>query len=237
METKFTSSNNLPNKQSISHSDAEQLGVLMLNEPLVLTKLNQWPLRGALLAVAGNRLAYQGASGEKRLEDIVIEATGLNAEVRVEKTMTIQNKSPEELYQFWRNFENLPMFMKNLKSVAVINERRSHWIAEAPLGSQVTWDAEIITDQVNQFIAWTSVEGADVDNSGFVRFKPAPSGRGTEVKVVIAYKPPGGALTAALAKVFGEEPEQQVSEDLADIATNYLIRRTYHESSLLARNS
>jgi uncharacterized membrane protein len=214
METKFTDSNNSLNNQPVSPSDAERLGSLIMGGALVLTGLSQRSLRGALFAMAGGGLAYHGALGEKKLEDIVIEAAGLNQEVRVEKTMTIQNRSPEELYQFWRNFENLPMFMKHLKSVIVINERRSRWIAEAPFGNKVTWDAEIITDQVNQLIAWTSVEGADLDNSGFVRFTPAPAGRGTEVKVVVAYKAPGGALTVALAKIFGEEPEQQVSEDL-----------------------
>jgi uncharacterized membrane protein len=214
METKFTDSNNSLSNQPVSPSDAERLGSLIMSGALILPGLSQLPLRGALLAMTSGGLAYHGASGEKRLEDIVIGATGLNQEVRVEKTVTIQNRSAEELYQFWRNFENLPIFMKNLKSVTVIDERRSRWIAEAPFGNKVTWDAEIITDQANQLIAWTSIEGADLDNSGFVRFTPAPAGRGTEVKVVVAYKAPGGALTIALTKIFGEEPEQQVSENL-----------------------
>jgi uncharacterized membrane protein len=214
METKFTDSNDSLSNKPISPSDAERLGSLIMGGALVLTGLSQRSLRSALLAMAGGGLAYNGALGEKKLEDIVIDATGLNQEVRVEKTVTIQNRSPEELYQFWRNFENLPIFMKYLKSVNMINERRSRWIAEAPFGNRITWDAEIITDQANQLIAWTSIEGADLDNSGFVRFKPVPGDRGTEVKVVLAYKAPGGALTVALAKIFGEEPEQQVSDDL-----------------------
>jgi uncharacterized membrane protein len=214
METKFTANSNSPNNELASPSEAERLGSLIMGGALVLTGLSQRSLRGALLAIAGGSLAYHGAVGEKRLEDAVIEATGLNQETRVEKTVTIQNKSPEELYHFWRNFENLPTFMKYLKSVTVINDQRSHWITEAAFGTEVAWDAEIINDQVNQLIAWTSVEGASVDNSGFVRFKLASAGRGTEVKVVVAYKPPGGALTVSLAKLFGEDPEQQVGEDM-----------------------
>jgi uncharacterized membrane protein len=138
----------------------------------------------------------------------------MNDSIKVEKTVTISNKSPEELYRFWRNFENLPHFMKHLKHVSVINDKRSHWIATAPMGGSVEWDAEIINEQENRLIAWASVEGADVDNSGFVRFQPAPGGRGTEVKVVIEYNPPGGAVTATLAKLFGEEPKQQIGDDL-----------------------
>ena len=135
-------------------------------------------------------------------------------EMKVEKTVTIQNKSAEELYRFWHDFENLPTFMQHLKSVTVINETRSHWVAKAPLGTSVEWDADIITDQENQLITWKSVAGADIANSGFVQFKSAPANRGTEVKVVMEYSLPGGGLTSAIAKLLGEEPEQQVREDL-----------------------
>ena len=137
----------------------------------------------------------------------------MNQSIKVEKTTTI-NKSAEELYRFWHNFENLPTFMKHLKAVNVYNEKRSHWVAHAPLGATVEWDADIIEDRENEFISWASVAGADVDNSGFVQFQPAPANRGTEVKVVMEYKPPGGAITSAIAKLFGEEPEQQIGDEL-----------------------
>ena len=173
---------------------------------LVLYGLSQRSLRGALMALAGGGLVYRGVTAQK-------EATDTNQTIKVEKTVTI-NSSPEELYRFWHDFENLPRFMKHLKFVKVYDEKRSHWIANAPLGNSVEWDAEIINDQENHLIAWASVEGADIDNSGFVRFQPAPNGRGTEVKVVIEYNPPGGAIGAAVAKLFGEEPEQQIGDDL-----------------------
>ncbi|MCL1465624.1 SRPBCC family protein [Argonema galeatum A003/A1] len=161
------------------------------------------------MALAGGGLVYRGATAQTGIQ----EATGMNQSIKVEKTVTIA-KSPEELYRFWHNFENLPNFMKHLKSVKVIDEKRSHWIANAPMGNSVEWDAEIINDRENKLIAWASVEGADIDNSGFVRFQPAPAGRGTEVKVVIEYNPPGGVVGSAIAKLFGEEPEQQVGDDL-----------------------
>lgn len=173
---------------------------------LVLYGLSQRSLRGALMALAGGGLVYRGVAAQK-------EASDTNQTIKVEKTVTI-NSSPEELYRFWHDFENLPRFMKHLKFVKVYDEKRSHWIANAPLGNSVEWDAEIINDQENHLIAWASVEGADIDNSGFVRFQPAPGGRGTEVKVVIEYNPPGGTIGAAVAKLFGEEPEQQIGDDL-----------------------
>jgi len=102
----------------------------------------------------------------------------------------------------------------HLKSVTVIDDKRSHWVANAPMGATVEWDADIIEERENEFISWASVEGADIDNSGFVRFKKAPGDRGTEVKVVMEYAPPGGAVTSAIAKLFGEEPEQQIGDEL-----------------------
>jgi uncharacterized membrane protein len=131
----------------------------------------------------------------------------------VKKSLII-NRTPEELYRFWRDFENLPRFMKHLESVRVTGDGRSHWVAKAPAGSSVEWDAEITEDRPNELIAWRSLEGADVDNSGSVRFERAPGNRGTIVKVEIDYNPPGGVIGAAVAKLFGEEPGQQTQDAL-----------------------
>jgi uncharacterized membrane protein len=205
---------NVQNSESEQMSETERWGSLLTGGALVLMGLQQRSLRGALMALAGGGLAYHGATSQKSIKDTVTEAAGLDKSIRVEKSVTILNKSPEELYRFWRNLENLPAFMKHLKSVQVIDNTRSHWVADAPLGESVEWDAEIINEQENQFIAWASVEGAQVENSGFVRFKPAPPGRGTEVKVVIEYNPPGGQLTANLAKLFGKDAKQQIGDEL-----------------------
>ncbi|MBE9215917.1 cyclase [Plectonema cf. radiosum LEGE 06105] len=133
--------------------------------------------------------------------------------IKVEKTVTI-NKPQDELYNFWHNFENLPQFMHHLKLVKVYDEKASHWVAKAPLGTSVEWDANIIEEQENEFISWSSVKDADIENSGFIRFSKAPGNRGTEVKVVIVYQPPGGTIGAVIAKLFGEEPKQQIGDDL-----------------------
>ncbi|MEH1859724.1 MAG: SRPBCC family protein [Nostoc sp.] len=193
-------------------SEVERWASLIGGGAMVLMGLKRGSLRGALTALAGGGLIYQGATKQSTIQQAQ-EAIGINQPIKVEKTVTI-NKSAEELYRFWHNFENLPTFMKHLKSVKVYNEKRSHWIANAPLGNSVEWDADILEDRENEFISWASVEGADVDNSGFVRFKKAPGDRGTEVKIVLEYNPPGGVLGATVAKLFGEEPEQQIGDEL-----------------------
>lgn len=215
MEESISVPNNQPQeKQSEGVGELERWGSLIGGGALVLMGLKDRSLRGAITALVGGSLAYHGAKGEKSLQETVGEAVGTEKRIRVEKTITISNKSQEELYRFWRNLENLPTFMKHLKSVREIDSTRSHWVANAPLGSEVEWYADIVSDQENQLIAWASVEGADIDNSGFVRFQKAPQGRGTEVKVVLEYNPPAGGVGATIAKLFGESPEQQIGDEL-----------------------
>lgn len=217
MEETFKNPTAEPTAES-TLGETERWSSLITGGAMVLMGLRQRSLRGVLLAMAGGGLAYHGVTGQKSLKDTVQNTmenvTGTNQSIRVEKSVSILNRSPEELYQFWRNFENLPTFMRHLKSVTVVNHTRSHWIATAPMGKSVEWDADIVSEQENQLIAWASVEGADIENSGFVRFGPATTGRGTEVKVVMEYRPPAGVVGATIAKLFGEEPEQQIGDDL-----------------------
>jgi uncharacterized membrane protein len=133
--------------------------------------------------------------------------------IRVAQAVTI-NRAPEELYRFWRDLQNLPRFLKHLESVRETGNRRSHWVAKAPAGRTVEWDAEITEDRPNELIAWRSLEGADVDHGGSVRFDRAPGGRGSVVTVKMRYRPPAGALGAIAAKLFGENPEWQVKDNL-----------------------
>lgn len=133
--------------------------------------------------------------------------------IRVEKSVIISRK-PEELYRFWRNFENLPQIMNHLAEVRVISLARSHWVAKAPAGITVEWDAEITNDMPNELIAWRSLEGSEIPNAGSVRFLHFAEGE-TEVRVALEYNPPGGRLGAWIAGLLGEDPEHQITDDLA----------------------
>ena len=135
------------------------------------------------------------------------------ADRQVTRSITI-NRSPDDVYRFWRRLDNLPQFMKHLESVEVIDEQRSHWKANGPADRTVEWDAVITDDRPNELIAWQAEDGADVYNEGTVRFREAPGGRGTEVTVDLRYDPPGGAAGVAVAKLLHREPGQQVYDDL-----------------------
>ncbi|WP_030491263.1 SRPBCC family protein [Micromonospora chokoriensis] len=128
-------------------------------------------------------------------------------------TTTIR-KPPPKVYAFWRDLGNLPTFMAHLEEIRTTGDRTSHWSATAPFGKNVEWDAEIVDEAPGETIAWRSTGKADVPNAGTVRFVPAPDGVSTEVHVVLSYDIPGGAIGKAVARYFGEEPHQQLDDDL-----------------------
>jgi uncharacterized membrane protein len=213
----------IPEIESVSSSKnisaAERTMSVIGGVTLAVFGTTRRSLVGGLLATAGGLMIYRGAIGHSRLYDLLgikaTESEGASG-VYVEKTMTI-NKSPEELYKFWRNFEILPCFMNHLESVRFIDDKHSHWIAKAPAGRTVEWDAEIIAERENELIAWRSLDNADITNEGFVSFMKAPGDRGTEVKIVLKYEPPAGVLGVIIAKIFGEEPANQIKDDLRHI--------------------
>jgi uncharacterized membrane protein len=129
------------------------------------------------------------------------------------RTVSI-NRPREQIYAFWRDFRNLPLFMENIQSITVADDRRSHWVVAAPGERVVEWDSVITADDPNHSIAWVSEEGASVRNSGLIEFRDSTNGRGTVVTATIVYDPPGGALGKALAKVFQREPNVQARRDL-----------------------
>lgn len=168
---------------------------------------------GATLAVLGvAALDYYTARQLSRIDEDAV-AVGYEAGIFTRRAITV-NKPVAEVYAYWRNFENLPRFMRHLESVRILDERRSHWVAKAPAGKTVEWDARITEERENELISWEAEEGADVYNEGTVRFAPAPGDRGTEVRVDLRYEPPGGVLGSKIAMFWREEPGQQVQDDL-----------------------
>ena len=172
---------------------------------------------GAGLAVVGGLLGLRGATGHCQVYDAAgfstaDETAARPTRIHVQKSVTI-NKSAAELYAFWRNFENLPQFMNHLEAVQNTGEKTSHWKAKAPLGYSVEWDAELTSDVENEKIGWKSSELSEIPNSGTVEFR-STTNRGTEVRVTLTYEPPAGKIGSLVAKLFGEEPSQQIAEDL-----------------------
>lgn len=205
-------------ERHINAGDLEHLGVMAAGTALLTVGLVRRNWLGWGMAILGGAMVARGAQGYKRLYPLVGKEipgkpiTLPPRAIKIEKTLFI-NRSPDELYEFWRNLENLPKVMSHLLSVQLNSGNRSHWVAKAPAGTVVEWDAEVINDVPNRLIAWQSLEGSDVDNAGSIHFEPYDEG-GTQMKVVIRYTPPGDVLGAKIAKIFGSDPEKQIERDL-----------------------
>jgi len=170
------------------------------------------------LGLDAGYMIYRGATGHCVFYQMLgINRAEMNGHegIRVERAVTV-NRPREELYQMWRDFENLPRFMEHLESVQVdaSDSGRSHWAAKGPLDRRVEWDAEVIEERENELLVWKSLPGSMVESMGRVEFADAPGGRGTVVHVSMEYNPPAGSLGAAFAKLFGREPGYQIKEDL-----------------------
>jgi uncharacterized membrane protein len=208
----------------VNIAGAERVASALGAAALTAYAIRQWkdraPVRTAL-AAAGAVLMFRAATGRPMYSVAGIFACGRRDSraplggsrgVHVDEVSIIQ-ESAEELYSFWRNFEELPRFMNHLLSVRQLDERRSHWVARAPGGS-IEWDAQIINEIPNELISWRTLDGADIVSSGSVRFKPLSAGRGTEVRVRLQYEPPAGKVGGTIARLLGREPSQTIREDL-----------------------
>jgi uncharacterized membrane protein len=132
---------------------------------------------------------------------------------RIEKSIVV-NRPVEELYAFWHNFEHLPRVMPHVKSVTMLDERHSHWVAAGPGRTALEWNAETIDAKRNERIAWRSLEGSALHHAGSVRFQPAPAGRGTLVTLHLHYQPPAGAVGKAIATLFARNRGELIQADL-----------------------
>lgn len=130
----------------------------------------------------------------------------------VGRTVTI-DRPRSDIYAYWRNFENLPTFMENVREIRVDGDL-THWTIAGPLGRDIHVETRIVTDDAPTQIAWQSTEDSDIETQGKVHFHDAPGGRGTQVEAIIAYTPPMGELGRWVAKVFQAEPHLQGRREL-----------------------
>jgi uncharacterized membrane protein len=185
---------------TVEDNDLKAWAPIIGGGALVAYGLIQRSVPGILVATAGSLLIYRGVTPRPTMMQ-----TGASTTI---------NKSPQELYDYWRNLENLPKIMQNLDSVKQIDEKRSHWVARTVGGAQIEWDAEIVADEPGQYIAWKSDHNAEIKTYGIIRFDPAPGNRGTDVNLLLKYSLPFGVVGAADAAMMGSEPSQQARQDL-----------------------
>lgn len=195
---------NQPNELPPRNSSQLPFGrntVLLGASALILYGLSRRSKPGVALATAGGVLALKAS-------------TSHSPSHHKTKSTFLVNASAERAYDLWRNFDNLPRFMAHLKSVRMLDERQSEWVASGPMDREIQWHAEITEDIKDQRIAWKSLPGSDIHTSGSVEFRPDPQNRGTFVTAEVHYSSPAGPLGRGLATLLGKHPEFMVREDL-----------------------
>ena len=216
-----------PEASSISHrernvGETERYGSIAGGVALVLAGIARRGFPGLLLGGLGAMFVQRGVTGHCDMyHNFGINTArpqrhGVpdNIGIKVERCITI-NRSSADIFKFLRDSRNLPRFMKHLERVDVIDFKRSRWVAKPFENRTLEWEVEIINEHPNELIAWESAPGAEVPNAGSIRLKPAPNGRGTEVRITMEIYPPAGMPGAFGAKLFGMSPEREVAEDLA----------------------
>ena len=179
----------------------QQLGALIGGGVLAIYGITRRSPLGVAIAAGGGTIALLGS------------ARSSTPPQSSTSTSLLINCTPEEAYRFWRDFENLPRFMNRLETVTKLDDRRSRWVAYGPTGQPIRWDAEITDERENQFIAWRSVPGSDVQMNGRVKFQQAPSGRGTLISVQIEFTPPVG-MSSATSKFLNKGANFAIRQDM-----------------------
>ena len=166
--------------------------------------------------VLGGYLLYRGASGHCAAREAVQRSKYTDKAESVNiKTSFIVNKPRQEVYDFWRKLENLPLFMKHLATVTQYDETRSHWEAKIPGNLiKLEWDAEIVKETDGSLLSWKSLPGATVENAGKVEFKDALGTQGTELDVMITYRPPAGKIGGGVASVLNPVFKKMIESDV-----------------------
>ena len=172
---------------------------------------------GTLLASGGAYLLFRGATGYCPVNQAVGRDTSLpedkdtNVELSAE---AVVNRPVEDVFSHWRKLENLPQLMKHLESVNETDQKHSHWVASPITGlGRIEWDAEIVEERANEFLSWRSLEGADVENAGEVRFERLSDGS-TLVRSKITYRPPAAGAGAVVAKLLNPVFKSMVRADM-----------------------
>lgn len=164
------------------------------------------------LALIGGGLIVRGVTG-RELSSMLDHATEQQEGISLRAAITI-NRPPDDLYAFWRNLEKLPRFMDHIERVTDLGAGRSHWVARGPGDMALEWDAQLTEDPERRILSWKTLPDAAIEQSGQVRFVPAPDGEGTEVRLSMWYSPPAGAAGQAIAKLLRAIPKMELASSL-----------------------
>ena len=171
--------------------------------------------RSFKMLLGGGYFLYRGVTGYCPVYRAFENWAGapLSEGLSFEESVAV-NKPVDEVYALWRGVENLPNFMLHLESVTPTYGNRSHWVARLPAPLRLEWDAAVTEEHENRKISWCSLPGSRVHHQGSVFFHPLAGHGGTEIKIIMNYKPPVGSAGTAAAKLLSLLTQNQLRADL-----------------------
>ncbi len=195
-------------------SDKERIASALAGSLLLFATTRKHVLNNLLL-LGGGYLLYRAVTGHCAVSEAIAKGRSRSPfnELKV-RTHLVVNKPRAEVYAFWRQLENLPLFMKHLEHVDELDHRTSAWRLKLPGGAgDIRWEAGIVKDERDTELSWHSVEGAAIRNTGKINFSDTP-GKGTRIDVMIVYGVPPGPIGERIAALLTPAFEQRVEEDI-----------------------
>lgn len=181
-----------------------------------LKKLPKSPISNLIKASSGAGILIRGITGFCPVYDYFDIDGNKTTSVNIRNTFIV-NKPRSEVYAFWRKLENLPLFMRHLESVKELDNKRSQWQAKIPNNMlAIKWEAEIVKEEKDGLLSWQSLPGATIENAGKVEFRDALGDQGTELRIMITYRPPAGNIGSQVARLFNPLFEKMVKEDVTN---------------------
>jgi uncharacterized membrane protein len=191
-------------------TEAATTALRMAGAALALYGLLRRGVLGTLFRTLGTGMVVS-ATGRQALTGASLSPVDRRRAVDIQKTLYIEAPL-DQVFGFWSNYENFPLFMSHVREVQDLGDGRSHWSVTGPGGVPIEWTATLTQLTPNEVIAWRSEAGSMLENAGIIRF--SGSGSGTRVDLRLCYHPPAGGAGQAVAELLGSDPRGKLNEDL-----------------------
>ena len=170
--------------------------------------------RGSTLAkVAG--VALIGVAARPFIAAAVTSAGARRRLIAFHSSVEIE-RPVNEVFAFFKDFENFPRVINGVRSVVDYQDGRSHWEVYTPSGSVLSWDATVTKYVPSSVIAWESVVRSLVESSGMARFTALSPTR-TRVDLSIKHHPVSTSLKDAVRALIATDPRKTVAANLDHI--------------------
>lgn len=127
-----------------------------------------------------------------------------------------------DVFDFFKDFENLPLVVRAVAAVYDSLDGRSHWVVRSRRGVALEWDAVTTKYVPRSVIAFESVPDSPVEVSTTLRFVSIAADR-TRLDVDVGYRAPHAELSDAIRALLSRRPSRRMQLHLERT-------RTYLES-------